>query len=204
LAKPTLNNHDAVSKVLFGIIFIVCLLFFDATAISIINSINIQKAIAVQGATTAIRIHNPTISQSPLYIELDKTTNRKAVVVNGTTTAINATNATEVSFSGNGTARGVNYIDSGKGLIIPGENRVIFVKGYVTMITSSGDTASASYQEIGHPMVDANNTIINASGAAFFDSKARGKLAFLGNSVAIYKDIICNNGTDKVIGWEWK
>ena len=196
-----MNNHDAVSKVLFGIIFIVCLLFFDATAISIINSINIQKAIAVQGATTATRIHNPSISQSPLYIELDKTTNRKAVVVNGTTTAINAT---EVSFSGNGNARGVNYTDSGKGLIIPRENGVVFVKGHVTMITSSNDTASASYQEIGHPMVDASNTIINASGAAFFDSKARGKLAFLGNSVAIYKDIICNNGTDKVIGWEWK
>jgi hypothetical protein len=199
-----MNNRNAGSKVLFGIIFIVCLLLFDATAISIINSINIQKAIAVQGATTATRIHNPTISQSPLYVELDKTTNRKAVVVNGTTTA--TTNATEVSFSGNGSARGVNYTDSGKGLIIPRENGVIFARGYVTMITSSNDTASASFQEIGHPMVHANNTIIiiNASGAAFFDSKATGKLAFLGNSVAIYKDIIYNNGTDKVIAWEWK
>jgi hypothetical protein len=150
----------------------------------------------------ATRIYNSTISQSPLYIELDKTTNRKAVVVNGTTTT--ATNATEVSFSGNGTARGVNYTDSGKGLIIPIENGVIFAKGYVTMITSNGDVVSARFQEIGHPMVDANNTIIIASGAAFFDSKATGKLAFLGNSVAIYKDIIYNNGTDKVIAWEWK
>ena len=52
-------------------------------------------------------------------------------------------------------------------------------------------------------MVDANNTII-ASGTAFFDSKATGKLAFLSNFVAIYKDIIYNNGTDKVIAWEWK
>jgi anti-anti-sigma regulatory factor len=53
------------------------------------------------------------------------------------------------------------------------------------MITSNGDRASASFQEIGHPMIDANNTIIiNASGAAFFDSKATGKLAFLSNSVA--------------------
>ena len=65
------------------------------------------------------------------------------------------------------------------------------------MITSSNDTASATFQEIGHPMVYANNTtiIIIASGTAFFDSKATGKLAFLGNSVAIYKDIIYNNGT---------
>ncbi len=75
------------------------------------------------------------------------------------------------------------------------------------MIISSGDTTSASFQEIGYPIVDANNTIIiNASGAAFFDSKATGKLTFLGNSVAvaIYKDIIYKIGTDKVIGWEWK
>jgi hypothetical protein len=88
-------------------------------------------------------------------------------------------------------------------LIIPIEGGVIIAKGYVTMITSNGDVVSARFQEIGHPMVDANNTII-ASGAAFFDSKATGKLAFLGNSVAIYKDIIYNNGTDKVIAWEWK
>jgi hypothetical protein len=200
LDKPTMNNHNASSKVWFGIIFVVCLLL---SAAIIIPSINIQKAIAFQEATAITRIYSPTISQAPLYIELDKITNRKAVVVNGTTTT--ATNATEVSFSGNGTARGVNYTDSGKGLIIPREDRVIFVKGYVIMITSSGDTTSASFQEIGHPMVDANNTIIiNARGAAFFDSKATGKLAFLGNSVAIYKDIIYNNGTDKVIGWEWK
>jgi hypothetical protein len=57
-----MNNHNACSKVLFDIIFVVCLLLFGATAISIIHSINIQKAIAVQGATTATRIHNPTIS----------------------------------------------------------------------------------------------------------------------------------------------
>src|SRR6476660_9286217 len=191
-----MNNHNVSSKVWFGIIFVVCLLL--STAI-IIPSIKIQKAIAFQGATTATRI--PTISQSPLYIELDKTANRKAVAVNGTTTT--ASNASEVSFLGNGTARGVNYTDSGKGLIIPRENGVIFLKGYVTMTTSNGDVVSARFQEIGRPMVDANNTII-ASGAGFFDSKATGKLAFLGNSVAIYKDIIYKNGTDKVIAWEWK
>jgi hypothetical protein len=193
-----MNNHNASSKVWFGIIFVVCLLLSTAV---IIPSINIQKTIAFQ-ATAITRMYSPTITQAPLYIELDKISNRKAVVVNGTTTA---TNATEVSFSGNGTARGVIYTDSGEGLVIPRENRVIFIKGYVTMITSSGGTSSASFQEIGHPMIDANNTIIiNASGAAFFDSKATGKLAFLSNSVAIYKDIIYNNGTDKVIGWEWK
>ena len=82
--KPTMNNHNTSSKVLFGISFVVCLLL--STAI-IIPGINTQKAIAFQEATTITRIYRPTISQSPLYIELDKITNRKAVVVNGTTTA---------------------------------------------------------------------------------------------------------------------
>jgi hypothetical protein len=54
-------------------------------------------------------------------------------------------------------------------------------------------------------VVDAHNVIaITASGTAFFDSKATGKLAFLSNVVAIYKDTIYKNGTDIVIAWDWK
>ena len=56
-------------------------------------------------------------------------------------------------------------------------------------------------EEIGHS--DANG-IVTATGAAFFDVNATGK--FLGNIVAVYKDIIYNNkdGTDKIVAWEWK
>jgi hypothetical protein len=112
---------------------------------------NIQKAIAIEGAATpTTRTNAPVVSQRPLYIELDKTTSQKAIDVNGTTT-----HATEVTFSGNGTTRGVNYTDSGKGLIIPRDNGVINAKGRVTIMTSIGDKASATFQEIGHPVVDA-------------------------------------------------
>ena len=113
-----------------------------------------SEAIAVGTATT--RINNPIISQLLLYIELDNATSRKAVIVNGTTTIT----ATEVSFSGNGTARDVNYSDSGKALIRPRDDGATNVRGYITMITSSGDMASATFQEIGHPVVDANNVTI--------------------------------------------
>jgi hypothetical protein len=184
------------SMILFNIIIIGCSL----TA-AILN-VNIQKPIAVKGAAIT-RTNDSFVSQLPLYIELDKTTSQKAVVVNGTT----AMHAIEVTFSGNGTARGVNYTDSGKALIILRENGVINAKGYVTMMTSSGNKASATFQEIGHPVVDANKIIIiiiMASGASFFDANATGKLAFLDNSVTIYKDMIYKDGTDKVIAWEWK
>jgi hypothetical protein len=192
-------GHNASSMIFFVIGIVVFVLGLSLTSVAISNA-NIQKPIASGIATAATRINDLTISESPLYIEFDNTTSRKPVVVNETTT-----HATEVKFSGHGTARGVNYTDSGKGLIIPRDNGVINAKGYVTMITSTGDKASAIFQEIGHPAVDANNTImITASGTAFFDSKATGNLAFLSNSVAIYKDIIYKNGTDKVIAWEWK
>jgi hypothetical protein len=46
--------------------------------------------------------------------------------------------------------------------------------------------------------------MITASGAAFFDANATGKLSSLGNAVSIYKDQLYKNGDDKVIAWEWK
>ncbi|MFZ0894845.1 MAG: hypothetical protein WAZ77_10110 [Candidatus Nitrosopolaris sp.] len=49
----------------------------------------------------------------------------------------------------------MNYTDNGKALIMPRENGVIITKGYVTMTTSSGNKAYATFQEIGHPVVEA-------------------------------------------------
>ena len=136
------------------------------------------------------------VLQSPIYTEVDKTTSQKAVVVNGTTYVI------EVTFSGHGTAKGVNYSDTGRGLVIPrGNSGVINTKGQVAIMTSSGGKASATFQETGHPNA---NGMVTATGAAFFYTNATGKIAFLGNIVAVYKDQIYKDGTDKVIAWEWK
>jgi sorbitol-specific phosphotransferase system component IIA len=118
-----------------------------------------------------------------------KPTNQKALVVNGIP-------ASSLSFSGHGTAKDVNYTDSGKALVTIRDNgKVINTKGQAAIMTSSGDKASLTFEEIGH---------LTASGASFFDANATGKLAFLGNTVAIYKDTIYKNGTDTVIAWERK
>ena len=71
-------------------------------------------------------------------------------------------------------------------------------------MTNTGDRASFNFQETGYPAAsdDANGTI-KASGAAFFDANATGKLGFLSNMVVIYKDQIYKDGTDEVIAWEW-
>src|SRR6266496_6397663 len=95
------------------ILFVVIIVLGWSLTSAAIPNVNIQKAIAV-GVDTGITRTNDATFQSPLYIELDKTTSQKAVVVNGTTK-----HAIEVTFSGHGTAKGVNYTDSGNGLIIP-------------------------------------------------------------------------------------
>jgi uncharacterized protein (UPF0333 family) len=78
-----------------------------------ITNTNIQKAKAL-GATTTT--NNDIILGNPIYTEIDKATSQKSIVVNGTTTTAHAT---EITFSGHGTAKGINYTDNGKALVIP-------------------------------------------------------------------------------------
>jgi hypothetical protein len=153
-------------------------------------------ATTINANTRAIALVNTDIVLSPLYTEDDKTTSQKAIFVNGTTPA------RAVIFSGHGMAKGVNYTDIGRALIIPrGSSGVIESKGQGAMISTSGGKASFTFHEIGYS--DSNGTI-TATGAAFFDANATGNLAFLGNVVAVYKDQIYKDGTDKVIAWKWK
>jgi hypothetical protein len=178
------------SKIL--IVTVVAIIVVGWSLPSTMANVNTQKAMAL-GATTTNTV---IVLQSPLYTEDDKTTSQKAIFVNGTTPA------RTVTFSGHGMAKDVNYTDSGEGLVIPrGISGVIDSRGQGAMITTGGGKASFTFHEIGHS--DANGTI-TATGAAFFDANASGKIAFLGNAVAIYKDQVYKNGTDKVIAWEWK
>lgn len=165
----------------------------------IIAKYNIRGDTAPEGAITTTNY--TIILSNPIYSEADKTTSQNHHVVNGITT-----HATEVTFSGQGKAKGVNYTNSGKALVTIRDNgKVINTKGHVTIMTSSGgEKASADFQEIGHALESNNRLIITASGTAFFDANATGKLAFLGNAVAIYKDQIYRDGSDKLVACQWK
>jgi hypothetical protein len=145
-----MNNKCKASSMIFIIIVLgwISLLLSTATA----TNVNIQKAMAVGATTAAI------VSQNPIYTEVDKPISQKPVVVNG------KIHGTQITFSGHGTAKGVNFTDSGKGLIIPSNNGIIGSKGQVSMMTSTGEKASATFEEIGH---SDSNGMITASGAAF-------------------------------------
>lgn len=111
--------------------------------------------------------------------------------------------AIQVTFSGYGNAKDINYTDSGRGFIIPrGNIGVINSQGHATIISTNGGKVSLTFEEIGHP--SGVNGTITASGSAFFDANATGNLSFLSNVVAVYKDTIYKDGTDTVTAWEWK
>lgn len=62
------------------------------------------------------------------------------------------------------------------------------------------DVATYNFQAIGNYGPDST---FESTGATVFDD-AIGKLSFLGNSVAIYKDRVDTNGNGTFLMWKWK
>jgi hypothetical protein len=132
----------------------------------------------------------------PFYKQNDKPTSQKTVKVGGT-------NATEISFSGNGTANSINFKDTGKALIIPRSGDASYIQGNaeIVNVNNSSERAAYTFQEIGQPASDGK---IKANGAAFFGSNATGKLAFLNNVVVIYQNQIDKAGNSSLVAWKWR
>jgi hypothetical protein len=149
----------------------------------------------ITASSAASNITSITIGE-PFYKQNDKPTNQKAVKVNGV-------NATEISFSGTGTANSVNFKDTGKATIIPRSGDASYIQGNaeIVNINNSSEKASYTFQEIGQPASDGT---IKANGAAFFGSNAKGKLAFLNNMVVIYQNQIDKAGNSSLVAWKWK
>jgi hypothetical protein len=185
-----MNNKNIKSSLAF--------FTFVATFVMITASTTtIQRAVAAlsSDATNLTNTIHPLTLGNPYFVEYDKTTSQKPIVINGTT------NATEITFSGHGTAKDINFTDSGKILIIPRGGSAVLLQGKDNMVSSSGaDKASVNIKELGH--VDANG-MIKANGAAFYDANATGKLAYLSNTVSIYTDEVDKSGNGKVLAWEW-
>ena len=70
----------------------------------------------------------------------------------------------------------------------------------LSLVSSGGDKASLNFMELGH--IDGNG-MVKANGAAFYDTNATGKLAYLSNTVSVYTDEVNKHGNGKVVAWEW-
>jgi hypothetical protein len=144
--------------------------------------------------SASINIGSITLGQ-PFYKQDDKRTSQKAVIINGT-------RVSEVTFAGTGITNGISFTDTGKALVVPKGGGVIYIQGSAQIRTNVTDeNATYRFLEIGKSGADGT---LRASGAAFFGSDATGKLAFLNNTVAVYKDQIDKAGNGKVIAWRWQ
>jgi hypothetical protein len=148
-------------------------------------------------ATSSVTSNIATITiGEPFYNQNDKPTSQKTVKVGGI-------NATEISFSGNGTVNSINFKDIGKALVIPRSGEASYIQGNaeIVNVNNSSERASYTFQEIGQPTSDGK---IKANGAAFFGSNATGKLAFINNLVVIYQNQIDKAGNSSLVAWKWR
>jgi hypothetical protein len=78
------------------------------------STTTIQRTVAAlsSDATNLTNTIHPLTLGNPYFVEYDKTS-QKPTAINGTT------NATEITFSGHGTAKDINFTDNGNILIIP-------------------------------------------------------------------------------------
>jgi hypothetical protein len=149
-----------VSPNIFGIVLLVICIIVIGWSLLItglggdnIITIDPQKA-------TAFAISPPPSLQDPIYTENDRTTCNKPMIIDGGIHAI------QITFSGYGKAEGINYIDSGKGFVIPRDNTgLINSQGHATIISTNGGKASLTFEEIEHS--SGVNGTITASGSGF-------------------------------------
>ena len=154
-----------------------------------------QNTIAANASNTVINATNLNLG-SPFYIEKDKTTSVTPVTINGI-------HAARVTFSGNGTTKGVSFTDNGTALSLRGQNGDIHIQGIAVITGQNGEKGNFTFREIGNVSTSDGKT--RAAGAALFSTiHPTGKLAFLNNLVAIYKDIIDKSGNGLVTAWEWR
>jgi hypothetical protein len=166
------------------------------TTICVNNECHTTTTTTNDGAANSASINIGTITiGEPFFKQDDKRISQKAVIINGT-------HASEVSFAGSGRTNGISFTDTGKALVVPKGGGVTYIQGRALIKTNVTDEkATYTFLEIGKSGADGT---LKASGAAFFGSDATGKLAFLNNTVAIYKDQIDKAGNGKVIAWRWQ
>ncbi|HZA07243.1 MAG TPA: hypothetical protein VE619_06015 [Nitrososphaeraceae archaeon] len=171
-----------------------------------INPYKVMAEVTTTTTTTTITTTSDTGTNStatntaitlgnPILIINDKTTNLRSVVVN-------SSKLLEISYVGNGTVKGSNFIDKGVDLIATKPDGAIYSQGRGNiMVKGSSERASYVFQAIGQYGPDGK---LRESGAAFFSTNSTGKMVAVKDLVVVYKGETSRGGNIKTIGWEWK
>lgn len=148
-------------------------------------NINSSNGIGINTTNTT----DITLNLEPAFIEVDKVTGQSKVG-----------EKFNVTFSGNGTIRGLPFNDSGFALITPSSDGYSRIRGTVHMTSKTGEKATYDLYSIGHTDV---NGILMDKGIALFSTNSTGKMAFVNNMVIVFIDEVNQStGNGKTIGWE--
>jgi hypothetical protein len=109
----------------------------------------------------------------------------------------------KVTFAGFGTIDGIKYMDKGVANMDIRNNGIVYQTGIVNMTTESEEKATMTFESIGQRNITTG--ILLDNGVLFFNTNSTGELAFLNNTVAVYKDMIDERrGNYTTVAWEWK
>jgi hypothetical protein len=95
---------------------------------------------------------------------------------------VTGTHGFQVSYSGSGVVKAMNFSDVGTALILPRSGGGADLSGHATITTTDGEKGNYTFYSIAH--TDANGTRDN--GAAFFHTNSSGKLGTVNNLVVVF------------------
>lgn len=154
--------------------------------------------------TTSENMSATPVLGNPVFVEHDKITSQKQVNINGT-------KGLSVTFSGNGTVKGISFTDIGSALITYRPNGFGDLKGEAVITTTSASSNDTSGQEdAAYAFYAAGRQdvtgIVKSNGATFIHTNSTsGKLASsIDNLVIVFRNQVDKVGNDITIGWELK
>jgi hypothetical protein len=131
----------------------------------------------------------------PFLVQYDNTTSLEA--------ADDKSYDLKITFAGFGTINGVKYMDDGVANMDIRNNGIVYQNGIVNMTSESEEKATMTFESIGQRNITTGILVDN--GVLFFNTNSTGELAFLNNTVAVYKDMIDERrGNYTTVAWEWK
>jgi hypothetical protein len=188
-----MNNYKIFILTIIALAMsLVCSLYLIPSSHTIIKKAMAQTATTTNASTTLT--NSSMISGNPIFKETDKSTPPKPVVINGT-------RGFQVSYSGNGVVKGVNFSAVGTVLIMPRSDKALDLNGHAVIATNNGEKGTYTFYSLGYTGADGTT---KDNGTATFHTTSSGRLGVVDNLLLVLEDQIDKAGNGMTLGWKWK
>ena len=183
--------------------------------IIVVLSVSFLISIFFEGSTNGIFVdgikENTVAKSKNVYAEIVKSDTSKKLgspfitlylkVLEHKIVLIKGVRAVLISIAGNGTANDVEFkLNRSILLSVAKPNQLADINGRGKMVADG----QKGYSDVTFRERVYNNTVTNqSSGGIMFFTKSNGSLAFLDNSMAVFKQTETNNHTSLVSAWRW-